>query len=189
MADITSFVDQHSALMMSPPAEAILHKTGSYMGMTTSQQESHECSCLGVSPQVPAAQRPSCNSPGASSSHRLSVCLLPPAGLDPLSAAKVLSATYTAIIPISPLPGHTLPRLLCRQLQQQQPALGGSTGSGTVAAPAFFGPPSPEADSPWLQLALYSCAAAGPVSLVFVAGCRWACPGAPNVQGSIKVES
>lgn len=115
---------------------------------------------------------------------------LPP-GLDPLSAAKVLAATYTAILPISPLPGHTLPRLLAHQLQQPPPhttntiaaaehpdAAGGSnptttsSSSSRPVAPTFFGPPSPEADSPWLQLALYAAAGAGPVSLVFVAGSR-----------------
>lgn len=138
-------------------------------------------------------------------------------GLDPQSAAKVLSATYSAILPISPLPGHTLPRLLCQQLKQQQQQkhhhLGGPSrtsssasihttntptatssnqalvtgstaaaaaaavagvGSGVIVPPTFFGPPSPEADSPWLQLALYAAARAGPVSLVFVAGCRCA---------------
>eukprot|EP00775_Hariotina_reticulata_P005967 gene5967-6206_t len=81
------------------------------------------------------------------------------AGLDPQSAAKVLCHAYTAMIPIAPLPGPSLP------LTPFSPA-----------APAYYGP-TPEANSPWLSLALYAAARSGPVSLVFVAGQRvWRLP-------------
>ncbi|WIA36338.1 hypothetical protein OEZ86_007659 [Tetradesmus obliquus] len=81
-------------------------------------------------------------------------------GLDPESAAKVLSHAYTCIIPTAPLRGPSLP------LSPFSPS-----------SPTLYGP-SAEADSPWLQLALYAAAAAGPLSLVFVAGQRvWRLPG------------
>uniref|UniRef100_A0A383VSL6 FAM91 C-terminal domain-containing protein n=1 Tax=Tetradesmus obliquus TaxID=3088 RepID=A0A383VSL6_TETOB len=81
-------------------------------------------------------------------------------GLDPESAAKVLSHAYTCIIPTAPLRGPSLP------LSPFSPS-----------SPTLYGP-SAEADSPWLQLALYAAAAAGPLSLVLVAGQRvWRLPG------------
>jgi hypothetical protein len=82
-----------------------------------------------------------------------------PAGLDPHSAAKVLCHAYAAMVPIAPLPGPSLPLTPFSQ-----------------AAPTYYGP-TPEANSPWLSLALYAAARSGPVSLVFVAGQRvWRLP-------------
>lgn len=75
-------------------------------------------------------------------------------GLDPARAAVVLSHAYSAIIPIAPMPGAPLPI---------NPLL--------PSSPTLFGPTA-AADSPWLQLALYSAAACGPVSLVVPAGRR-----------------
>lgn len=85
--------------------------------------------------------------------------LCSPAGLDPASAAKVLCHAYTSIIPIAPMRGPALP-----------------LSPLAAASPVLYGP-TPEADSPWLQLALYAAARAGPVSLVCLAGQRvWRLP-------------
>ncbi len=79
-------------------------------------------------------------------------------GLDPAAARKVLSHAYCAIIPIHPLPPPALPL------------------SPSVPGPTYYGPTS-ESASPWLQLALYSSARCGPLSVVFVAGQRvWRLP-------------
>ncbi|MEW5307506.1 MAG: hypothetical protein WDW36_009896, partial [Sanguina aurantia] len=75
------------------------------------------------------------------------------AGLTPLAACKVLSHAYCAVVPITPLPFPPLPL------------------HPTARGPAYFGP-TLEAASPWMQLALYSAARSGPLSLVFTAGQR-----------------
>ncbi|MEW5317390.1 MAG: hypothetical protein WDW38_008689 [Sanguina aurantia] len=75
------------------------------------------------------------------------------AGLTPLAACKVLSHAYCAVVPITPLPFPPLPL------------------HPMTRGPAYFGP-TLEAASPWMQLALYSAARSGPLSLVFTAGQR-----------------
>lgn len=62
-----------------------------------------------------------------------------PTGLAPSAAAAMLAHSYSAVVPISPLPGAPLP------LQLGQPG------------PTFYGPSS-LSGSPWLHLALYAAA-------------------------------
>jgi hypothetical protein len=64
------------------------------------------------------------------------------AGLDPSAAAKVMAHAYCAVLPIAPLPGPSLPLSAFRP------------------GPTHYGP-SPEAASPWLQLALYAASRSG----------------------------
>lgn len=79
-------------------------------------------------------------------------------GLAPAAACKVLAHAYCAVVPITPLPHPPLPL------------------APASSSPLFLGA-SNEAAAPWLQLALYASARAGPVSLVLLCGQRlWRLP-------------
>lgn len=80
------------------------------------------------------------------------------AGLAPSAACRVLSHAYAAVVPITPLPYPPLP------LNPNTPG------------PTNFGPTA-EAGTPWLQLALYTAMAQGPLTVVLVCGQRlWRLP-------------
>ncbi|KAL3158901.1 hypothetical protein ABBQ32_011616 [Trebouxia sp. C0010 RCD-2024] len=80
------------------------------------------------------------------------------AGLAPSAACRVLSHAYAAVVPITPLPYPPLPL------------------SPNTPGPTNFGPTA-EAGTPWLQLALYTAMAEGPLTVVLVCGQRlWRLP-------------
>ena len=103
------------------------------------------------------------------------------------AARRVLELSYTAVLTMAPLPGPPLPlsskageRLPCVSLYNKLDANNGAPAghdtNGCIAGPTHFGP-SAQAATPWLNLALYTAMAAGPVSLVLVKGQRmWRLP-------------
>ena len=74
------------------------------------------------------------------------------AGMPPPQAFRILSHSYGVVLPITSLAFPPLPLSLAR-----------------AASPVSYGP-LPAAQTPWLQLALYSAMCAGPRSLVLAAG-------------------
>lgn len=73
------------------------------------------------------------------------------AGLSTTAIARVLTHSYSAVVPIAPLSGDPLP-LLPEQ-----------------TTPLFFGPTSLTSKM-WFQLAVYQVVGNGPISYVFTRG-------------------